>query len=52
MHRHDERDAARATRWWARLAGAVAGLAGLGIAGIAAWFVAPTSGSPCLRSVS
>ena len=46
MHRHDERDAARATRWWARLAGAVAGLAGLGIAGIAAWFVAPTSGSP------
>ena len=46
MHRHDERDAARATRWWARLAGAVAGLAGLGIAGIAAWFVAPTAGSP------
>jgi DMSO/TMAO reductase YedYZ molybdopterin-dependent catalytic subunit len=46
VHRRDERDAARATRWWARLAGAVAGLAGLGIAGIAAWFVAPTAGSP------
>jgi DMSO/TMAO reductase YedYZ molybdopterin-dependent catalytic subunit len=45
VHRHDERDAARATRWWARLAGAVAGLAGLGIAGLAAWIVAPT-GSP------
>ena len=40
MHRRDERDAARATRWWARLAGAVAGLAGLGIAGLAAWIVA------------
>ena len=46
MHRHDERDTVRATRWWARLAGTVAGLAGLGIAGIAAWFVAPTAGSP------
>jgi DMSO/TMAO reductase YedYZ molybdopterin-dependent catalytic subunit len=45
VHRRDERDAARATRWWARLAGAVAGLAGLGIAGLAAWIVAP-SGSP------
>ena len=41
MHRRDERDAARATRWWARLAGVVAGLAGLGIAGLAAWIVAP-----------
>jgi DMSO/TMAO reductase YedYZ molybdopterin-dependent catalytic subunit len=45
VHRRDERDAARATRWWARLAGAVAGLAGLGIAGLAAWLVAP-AGSP------
>jgi DMSO/TMAO reductase YedYZ molybdopterin-dependent catalytic subunit len=45
VHRRDERDAARATRWWARLAGAVAGLAGLGIAGLAAWIVAAT-GSP------
>ena len=45
MHRRDERDVARATRWWARLAGAVAGLAGLGIAGLAAWIVA-ASGSP------
>jgi DMSO/TMAO reductase YedYZ molybdopterin-dependent catalytic subunit len=41
VHRRDERDAARATRWWARLAGVVAGLAGLGIAGLAAWIVAP-----------
>jgi DMSO/TMAO reductase YedYZ molybdopterin-dependent catalytic subunit len=46
VHRHDERETLRATRWWARLTGAVAGLAGLGIAGIAAWFVAPTAGSP------
>jgi hypothetical protein len=45
VHRRDERDAARATRWWARLAGAVAGLAGLGIAGLAAWIVAG-AGSP------
>jgi DMSO/TMAO reductase YedYZ molybdopterin-dependent catalytic subunit len=45
VHRRDEREAARATRWWARLAGAVAGLAGLGIAGLAAWIVAP-AGSP------
>jgi DMSO/TMAO reductase YedYZ molybdopterin-dependent catalytic subunit len=42
VHRRDEQDAARATRWWARLAGVVAGLAGLGIAGLAAWVVAPT----------
>ena len=41
MHRRDERDVARATRWWARLAGVVAGLAGLGIAGLASWIVAP-----------
>ena len=36
---------ARATRWWARLAGAVAGLVGLGIAALGAWLVAP-DGSP------
>src|SRR4249920_3117201 len=41
VHRRDERDAARATRWWARLAGAVAGLAGLAIAALVAWMVAP-----------
>ena len=29
MHRRDERDVTRATRWWARLAGAVAGLVGM-----------------------
>ena len=45
MHRRDERDTARAARWWARLAGVVAGLAGLGIAGVIAWVVAPV-GSP------
>jgi DMSO/TMAO reductase YedYZ molybdopterin-dependent catalytic subunit len=45
VHRRDEREAARATRWWAWLAGAVAGLAGLGIAGLVAWVVAHT-GSP------
>jgi DMSO/TMAO reductase YedYZ molybdopterin-dependent catalytic subunit len=45
VHRPDEREAARATRWWARLAGVVGGLAGLGIAGLAAWVVAPV-GSP------
>jgi len=45
VHRRDERDAVRATRWWARLAGGVAGLAGIAIADIAAWFVAP-AGSP------
>ena len=45
VHRRDERDAARATRWWARLAGAVAGLAGIAIAGLAAWLVAP-AGNP------
>ena len=45
MHRRDERDVARVTRWWARLAGAIAGLAGLGVAGLAAWLIAP-AGSP------
>ena len=45
MHSRSEQDAARATRWWARLAGAVAGLAGLAIAGLVAWVVAP-AGSP------
>lgn len=32
-------------RWWARLAGVVAGLAGLGFADIVAWFISP-AGSP------
>jgi DMSO/TMAO reductase YedYZ molybdopterin-dependent catalytic subunit len=45
VHRRDERDVTRATRWWARLAGVVAGLAGLGVAGLAAWLIAP-AGSP------
>jgi DMSO/TMAO reductase YedYZ molybdopterin-dependent catalytic subunit len=45
VHSRREQDAARATRWWARLAGAVAGLAGLAIAGLVAWVVAP-AGSP------
>ena len=45
VHRRDERDATRVTRWWARLAGAVSGLAGLGLAGLAAWFIAP-AGNP------
>jgi DMSO/TMAO reductase YedYZ molybdopterin-dependent catalytic subunit len=45
VHRRDERDATRATRWWARLAGAIAGLAGLGLAGLTAWLIAP-AGSP------
>ena len=45
MHRRDERDVTRAARWWARLAGVVAGLAGLAVAGLAAWLIAPT-GSP------
>jgi DMSO/TMAO reductase YedYZ molybdopterin-dependent catalytic subunit len=45
VHSRDEREVARATRWWARLAGAVAGLAGLAIAILAAWVVAP-AGSP------
>ena len=40
-----ERPTARAQTWWARLTGVVAGLAGLGIAGIASWAVAPL-GSP------
>lgn len=45
MHRRDERDAARATRRWAWLAGAVAGLAGLAITDLVAWLVA-RAGSP------
>src|SRR5512132_975226 len=45
VHSRDEREVARATRWWARLAGSVAGLAGLAIAILAAWVVAP-AGSP------
>jgi DMSO/TMAO reductase YedYZ molybdopterin-dependent catalytic subunit len=45
VHRRDEREVTRGTRWWARLAGAVAGLAGLGVAGLAAWLIAP-AGSP------
>jgi DMSO/TMAO reductase YedYZ molybdopterin-dependent catalytic subunit len=45
VHSRDEREVARVTRWWARLAGAVAGLAGLAIAVLVAWVVAPV-GSP------
>src|SRR3954463_11023509 len=45
VHRRDERDAARATRRWAWLAGAVAGLAGLAITDLVAWLVA-RAGSP------
>ncbi len=39
-----ERDT-RGVVWWARLSGVVAGLAGLGVAGLVAWLVAPL-GSP------
>src|SRR5215218_722717 len=45
VHRRDDREVTRAARWWARLAGAVSGLAGLGLAGLAAWLIAP-GGSP------
>jgi DMSO/TMAO reductase YedYZ molybdopterin-dependent catalytic subunit len=45
VHRRDDREVTRADRWWARLAGAVSGLAGLGLAGLAAWLIAP-GGSP------
>src|SRR5215218_275450 len=45
VHSRDEREVARVTRWWARLAGAVAGLAGLAIAVLVAWVLAPV-GSP------
>jgi hypothetical protein len=45
VHRRDDREMTRAARWWARLAGAVSGLAGLGLAGLAAWLIAP-GGSP------
>src|SRR5215207_3333225 len=33
----------RSTRWWARFAGAVAGLVGLAVADLADWLIAPTS---------
>ena len=33
----------QSTRWWARFAGAVAGLVGLAVADLAAWLIAPTS---------
>jgi DMSO/TMAO reductase YedYZ molybdopterin-dependent catalytic subunit len=45
VHSRRERDAATTTRWWARLAGVVAGLVGLAIAGLVAWVIAP-AGSP------
>jgi DMSO/TMAO reductase YedYZ molybdopterin-dependent catalytic subunit len=45
VHRRDERDAARVTRRWAWLAGAVAGLAALAITNLVAWLVA-RAGSP------
>jgi DMSO/TMAO reductase YedYZ molybdopterin-dependent catalytic subunit len=45
VHRRDPRAEAAVTRRWAGLAGVVAGLAGLGIAGLVAGF-APSSGSP------
>jgi DMSO/TMAO reductase YedYZ molybdopterin-dependent catalytic subunit len=45
VHSRDEREVARASRWWARLAGAVAGIAGLAIAVLLAWVLAP-AGSP------
>ena len=45
MHMRARRDIEHGTRWWARLAGVISGLAGLGIAGLASWMVAP-AGSP------
>jgi DMSO/TMAO reductase YedYZ molybdopterin-dependent catalytic subunit len=33
----------RSIRWWARLAGAVAGLVGIAVADLAAWLIAPAS---------
>jgi DMSO/TMAO reductase YedYZ molybdopterin-dependent catalytic subunit len=45
VHRRAEGDVIRAARWWARLAGVVAGLAGVAVAGLAAWLIVPT-GSP------
>ena len=41
MHIRAQRGIEQGTRWWARLAGFISGLAGLGIAGAAAWLVAP-----------
>ena len=40
MHMRAQRGIEHGTRWWARLAGVISGLAGLGIAGVAAWLVA------------
>jgi DMSO/TMAO reductase YedYZ molybdopterin-dependent catalytic subunit len=45
VHKRAGRTAEQMTVWWARLAGVVAGVAGLGIAGLASGLVAPT-GSP------
>ena len=45
MHMRAQRGIEQGTRWWARLAGVISGLAGLGIAGVVAWLVAP-AGSP------
>ncbi len=45
MHMRAQRGIEQGTRWWARLAGLISGLAGLGIAGLASWLVAP-AGSP------
>ena len=45
MHMRARRDIEHGTRWWARLTGVISGLAGLGIAGLASWLVAP-AGSP------
>ena len=45
MHMRARRDIEHGTRWWARLAGVISGLAGLGIAGLASWMVAPAGGA-------
>ena len=45
MHRRDPAAEAAVTRRWAGLAGVVAGLAGLGVAGLIAGLIAP-GGSP------
>src|SRR5688500_12152777 len=41
MHMRAQRGIEQGARWWARLAGVISGLAGLGITGVAAWLVAP-----------